>query len=157
MNSIDSRRLPALWAGIALVMWLVAGPAWAAADAAWTLDRTSIGLQAVDRPVIVIFAAPARQQQAVPGPRSRITRVYASRDYEGQAQVLTQLCWGSTQGPCVPLQGRHINSDAFNGLSANGPMLLVHRVVRWVNDRPPLFVRGTVTVWYADSVTAPAR
>lgn len=94
----------------------------------------------------VVFQ-PGKTDAPIPS-GARITRVYASRDYGGSAQVATDLCWDSGQGPCVSLQGRHLTTRAFEGRSAQAPMLLRHRVLRWGNDSPPLFVRGTVTVWY---------
>ncbi|MGB6007754.1 hypothetical protein [Castellaniella sp.] len=119
-----------------------------AADRAWTRDQVSQGLQAVGRAVVVPFQ-PGKIDAPLPA-GARITRVYAARSYESPAQVVTDLCWGSPQGPCVPLNGSHVNTRAFDGLPAQGPLLLVHRVVNWGPAAgPPLFVRGTVTVWYA--------
>ncbi|WP_322998200.1 flagellar protein FlhE [Castellaniella sp.] len=126
----------------------VASPGLAAsADRAWTRDAVSQGLQAVGRAVTVSFQ-PGKIDAPLPA-GARITRVYASRSYDSPAQVATELCWGSTQGPCVPLQGSHLNTRAFDGRPAQGPLLLVHRVLAWGPASPPLFVRGTVTVWYA--------
>lgn len=155
---ISSFRLtrPLRQAGLCLLAALLAGPTSAAADLAWTLDRTSTGLQALGRPVVVVYAPKSKTSPQLTS-NARITQIYASRDYEGLAQVSTELCWGSPKGLCVPLQGRHINTSAFSGKPANGPLLLVHRVDRWVGDHPPLFVRGTVTVWYADQPHAQAR
>ncbi|WP_298016196.1 flagellar protein FlhE [uncultured Castellaniella sp.] len=131
-----------------LVLGAAAWPALApAADRAWTLDQVSPGLQAVGRAVVVPFQ-PGKMDAPLPA-NARITRVYAARSYDGPARVATDLCWGSAQGPCVPLQGSHVNTRAFDGRSAQGPLLLVHRVENWGPASPPLFVRGTVTVWYA--------
>ncbi len=125
---------------------LAAGAAWAGGGQAWTRDRVSQGLQAQDRAVTVSYE-PGTQDPEVPA-SARITRVYASRDFDSSAQVATRLCWGSEQGPCVPLRGRSVETHAFDGRAAHGPLLLVHRVKEWGNDHPPLFVRGTVTVWF---------
>ena len=130
--------LAAAWSGPAAV---------AAADQAWTRDQVSQGLQAVDRAVTVVFQ-PRKTDAPIPA-GARITRVYASRSYDSPAQIETELCWGSEQGPCVPLQGSHLNTRAFEGRSAQAPLLLRHRVLRWGNGSSPVFVRGTVTVWYA--------
>jgi flagellar protein FlhE len=128
----------------ALLGW--AGATAAAPDRAWTQDRTSQGLQAVGRAVAVIFE-PGRDYAPIPA-GARITRVYASRQYDSRAQVATDLCWGSALGPCVRMQGSHVNTRIFEGRPAQGPLLLVHRVLHWGGDTPPLFIRGTVTVWY---------
>ncbi len=138
-----ARRVPRGAAVAALV--LVAGAA-RAGDRAWTRDRVSQGLQAQGRAVPVLYE-PGPRDSAVPA-SARITRVYASRDYDSTAHVSTRLCWGSERGPCVPLRGRSVETHAFDGRAARGPLLLVHRVEGWGDDHPPLFVRGTVTVWY---------
>lgn len=135
--------LPGLLLAAALLGW--AGVS-AAVDRAWTQDRTSQGLQAVGRAVTVTFE-PGRDYASIPA-GARITRVYASRRYDSRAQVATDLCWGSALGPCVRMQGSHLNTRIFEGRAAQGPMLLVHRVLHWGGDGPPLFIRGTVTVWY---------
>lgn len=134
----------AVMAGAMLI--LAAGAAWAG-DRAWTRDQVSQGLQAQGRAVSVLYE-PGPRDPAVPA-SARIAGVYASRDYNGTARVFTRLCWGSEQGPCVPLEGRSVETRAFDGRAANGPLLLVHRVEGWGNDHPPLFVRGTVTVWFS--------
>ncbi|CAM3806496.1 Flagellar protein FlhE OS=Castellaniella defragrans OX=75697 GN=HNR28_002852 PE=4 SV=1 [Castellaniella denitrificans] len=138
-------RIPrgAAVAGAALI--LAAGAA-RAGDRAWTRDRVSQGLQAQGRAVAVLYE-PGARDPAVPA-SARITRVYASRDYDSAARISTRLCWGSERGPCVPLEGRSVETDAFDGRAARGPLLLVHRVEGWGGDHPPVFVRGTVTVWF---------
>ncbi len=128
-----------------LALSLVTGTA-QAGDKAWTQDRVSQGLQALGRAVPVSYA-PGSQPPAIP-PSARITGVYASRDYDSAAHIFTQVCWGSEQGPCVPLEGRSIQTHAFDGRAARGPLLLVHRVEGWGGGHPPVFVRGTVTVWF---------
>lgn len=130
---------------------MLAGPVAGATDLAWTRDMTSAGLQAAGVPVAVAFK-PQAPGPAMP-PDATIAGVYASRQYDGTAAVETDLCWGSPAGPCVPVAGRSVDTHAFDGRRASGPLWLVHRVMHWGADHPPLFVRGTVTVWYAD----PAR
>ncbi|MGA0585180.1 MAG: flagellar protein FlhE [Castellaniella sp.] len=125
---------------------LAAGAAWADGDLAWTRDRVSQGLQAQGREVAVRYE-PGPRDSAVPA-SARITQVYASRDFDSSAQVASRLCWGSEQGPCVPLRGHSVETHAFDGRAAHGPLLLVHRIEGWGGDHPPLFVRGTVTVWF---------
>ena len=135
-------RLSALGVAVASMGAMAAAQA---ADRAWTRDQVSQGLQALDRAVTVQYVPVPRDAAAVSG---RITQVYASRDYAGTARVATRLCWGSVQGPCVALQGRSIQTHALDGRPAAGPVLLVHQVIGWGADHPPLFVRGTVTVWF---------
>lgn len=130
---------------------MLVGPAVGAASLAWTRDMTSTGLQAAGEPVAVAFR-PGAHGSAVP-PGATIAGIYASRQYDGAAAVATDLCWGRPTGPCVPVAGRGIDTHAFDGRSALGPLWLVHRVVHWGPDHPPLFVRGTVTVWYVGPPT----
>ncbi|TAN30425.1 MAG: hypothetical protein EPN31_03285 [Castellaniella sp.] len=129
---------------------MLAGPAAGAASLAWTRDMTSTGLQTAGEPVAVTFRPQAPGSTVPLG--ATIVGVFASRQYDGPAAVATDLCWGSPTGPCVPVVGRSIETHTFDGRSASGPLWLVHRVVQWGPDHPPLFVRGTVTVWYV-SVT----
>lgn len=131
---------------IAATLILAAGAVCAGGDQAWTLDRVSQGLQAPGRAVAVRYE-PGPRGPEVPA-TARITRVYASRDFDSSAQVATFLCWGTEQGLCVPLRGHSVETHAFDGRAAHGPLLLVHRVDGWGTDHPPLFVRGTVTVWF---------
>lgn len=111
---------------------------------AWTQAGVSGGLHSFDHAATVAYQ-PAR---AVP-PGSVITRVYADRDYAGQANVQTSLCWNGL-GTCVDIVGRSINTKAFNGLDATRPMYLVHRARAWGGGRPPVYVKGNVTVWYGE-------
>ncbi|WP_276808849.1 hypothetical protein [Castellaniella defragrans] len=134
-------------AAAALALLLAAG-AVQAGERAWTRDRVSQGLQAQGRAVAVLYA-PGPRDPAVPD-SARITRVYASRDYDSSARISTRLCWGSEKGPCVPLEGRSIETGLLRGRAARGPLLLVHRVEGWGGGHPPVFVRGTVTVWFDD-------
>ena len=136
---------------LALAVLVFGVEAAGAADQAWTRDQVSQGLQAPGRAVTVLYEPAPRDAAAATG--SRITQVYASRDYAGSARVRTQLCWGSVQGPCVNLQGRSVQTHAFDGRAATGPLLLVHEVEGWGGSHPPVFVRGTVSVWFA----APGR
>lgn len=110
---------------------------------AWTQARVSGGLHRLDQAAAVIHQ-PA--QKTVPA-GAVITQVQAQRDYAGQADVRTSLCWNGTDR-CVDLTGLSVNTRAFNGLDAGRPMYLVHRVAGWRDSRPPLFVKGSVTVWY---------
>lgn len=139
-------RVPRSAVMAAAMLILAAAAAVWAGDRAWTRDQVSQGLQAQGRAVSVLYE-PGPRSPAVPV-SARIAGVYASRDYNGTARVSTLLCWGSEQGPCVPLEGRSVETRAFDGRAASGPLLLVHRVEGWGNDHPPLFVRGTVTVWF---------
>lgn len=120
-----------------------------AGEPAWTQDQVSSALSGSGQPAISSFQVPQDMADSVPA-SARITRVYAARDYSGSALVDTSLCWGSVRGPCVSLPGRHLNSHVFDGLAASGPLLLVHRLRHPQAATGPLYIRGTVTVWYAD-------
>lgn len=109
---------------------------------AWTQAGVSPGLHSLGQAVSVTY----RPASAVP-PGSVISAVYADRDYFGQADVQTSLCWGGQQH-CVDIVGRSLNSRAFQGLDARQPMLLVHRVRAWNGSHRPLYIKGNVTVWY---------
>ena len=109
---------------------------------AWTQAAVSSGLHSLNHAATVLY----RPAAAVP-PGALITAVYADRDYFGQADVQTSLCWNGRER-CVDITGRSINTRVFKGLDARQPMYLVHRARAWHGSHRPLFVRGTVTVWY---------
>lgn len=113
------------------------------AKQAWTRIGISTGLNRPGQSVVVPYVPPRKQIPAA----AVITRVYADRDYAGQADVQTSLCWNGTER-CIDLVGRSITTQAFSGLDAGAPVYLVHRVIAWRGSRPPLFVKGNVTVWY---------
>lgn len=113
------------------------------------MSRASAGLHALRADVLVSYAPTAADPQPEPG--ARVTRVHAARRYAGNARVATRLCWRSSDGPCVELRGTQIDTHAFDGLSPEGPFLLVHRALDWVNTPAPLFIPGSVTVWFSAS------
>lgn len=136
----------------ALTLMTVGGPSWAqAGKQAWTKARVSSGLHSLDHAATVTY----RPATAVPT-GSVITQVYADRDYAGQADVQTSLCWGGTQR-CVDIVGRSVNTRAFNGLDAAQPMFLVHRARAWRGSPKPLYVKGNVTVWFEPVAPAAPR
>src|SRR5690554_1736846 len=91
------------------------------AKQAWTQARTSPGLHRLHHDVVATYQAPARIPKG-----AVISQVYAHRDYVGQADVQTSICWKTTDH-CVDITGRSVNTRSFEGMSAEGPMLLVHR------------------------------
>ncbi|MBB5213995.1 flagellar protein FlhE [Parapusillimonas granuli] len=124
---------------------LGAGMAASAGDFAWTQEKVSPALNHAGREVAVRYA-PAGNRGPGPGPGSVITAVYAARDFQG-AQVQSKLCWNDTQR-CVPLVGGGVRSQDFNGLDAGKPFYLVHTAQGRGPLAQPLFITGSVTVWY---------
>lgn len=124
----------------------------AAADLVWTQAPASTLIPHPGATVVARYTPGA--SDPVVGAGTRITHVYARRDYADRVQLETSLCWGSAQGPCVALLGEQLDTRSFRGLDARGPILLVHR---WKSSAggpalagspQPLIVRGAVTVWY---------
>lgn len=146
MGRVPQTRMQGFRAALSLCLMLTGAAAAGGTSLAWTRDVTSSGLQSAGTSVAVAFG-PARHP-VVPTD-AVITGVYASRQYDGAAVVATDLCWGSPDGPCVPVGGASINTHAFDGRRAAGPLWLVHRVLNWSSGHAPLFVRGTVTVWFS--------
>lgn len=109
---------------------------------AWTKAGTSGELHSLGRDVAVSY----RPSGAMP-PTALITRVLADRQFTGNADVQTSVCWNGVER-CVDITGRSVSTHAFNGLDASRPIFLVHRVRSWRSSRPPIFVKGNVTVWY---------
>ena len=144
MTSARSAVARRIWALLVAAMLLGSGAqAWAQpGKRAWTRADVSSGLHSLDQAATVAY------QSATKLPAGAvITRVYADRAYAGQADVQTSLCWNGTQR-CIDIVGRSINTRAFNGLDASQPMYLGHRARSWRGSRPPLYIKGNVTVWY---------
>lgn len=119
-----------------------------AGDNTWTQDKVSSAINYPNVDVVTAYTPDAFAPRMAPG--SKITHVYAMRSYTGNALVETSLCWNGTSR-CVPLNGNNINTHAFDGLDASKPMYLVHKA-RGDKNRPlpgPVFVKGSVAVWYA--------
>ncbi|MGB3290886.1 MAG: flagellar protein FlhE [Burkholderiaceae bacterium] len=139
-------------------MALVCSHAAWAGDFSWTQDKVSAAISRADSEVVVIYEAPGgsaqRGSRRVDGPPGldgaaghAIKRVYAGRSYHGDAVVRTSLCWNGTQR-CVPLEGGSVNTSAFNGLDASKPIYLVHKVLGKGPLPAPIYVKGTVIVWF---------
>lgn len=142
--------MPVMLAVTTLLAAGVAGAATTAGKQAWTQARVSAGLHSLNQVATVIYqAAPASVPLG-----SVITQVAAQRDWAGRAIVQTSLCWGAS-GQCVDIVGTSINTAVFSGLDASQPMRLVHRVTEWRGSRPPLYVKGNVTVWYGPPEALP--
>lgn len=118
-----------------------------AGELAWTQDRISVGMHPKGGEAVVSYEHTTLDPPVPPG--ALVSRVYASRRYTGGAQVETRLCWRTPTGPCVLFLGPQLNTHQFDGLPAQGPFVLVHRVGLWADAPSPLFVSGTVTVWFA--------
>lgn len=139
---------------IGILLMAFAGSAAYAGDGTWTQDQVSGAINYQNVQVVTRYVQGA-QGTAIP-PGARITHVYASRSYAGNAMIATSLCWNGVSR-CVPVNGSDINTHAFDGLDASQPMYLVH-VAKGDKVRPlpsPVFVKGSVAVWYAAS--APVR
>ncbi|MBV6273684.1 hypothetical protein KVP09_12305 [Alcaligenaceae bacterium CGII-47] len=126
-----------------------------AGEIAWTQSRVSMGIYPQGSEAIVSYERTALDPSVPAG--ALVTRVYASRHYRGGAELETHLCWRSQAGPCVLLRGPQTNTRQFEGLSAQESFILVHRVKTWAGTQPPLFVSGTVTVWFALPSVGPER
>lgn len=109
---------------------------------AWTQSSVSTGLHRLDHPVIATHHA----TNALP-PGAIITRLTASREHTGNADIRSAVCWNGLER-CVDITGGFLSTNAFNGLDAGKPVYLVHRVRAWRGSHRPVYVKGTVTVWY---------
>jgi hypothetical protein len=113
----------------------------AAGDLSWTTDGVSPAINYAGRQVVATYSPRAN-------PGSRVTAVHASRSYQGAAIVHTALCFGSTN-TCVPMPAGQLMTHAFDGMDAAGPVYLVHEVVGKGPLPAPMFVKGSVAVWFS--------
>lgn len=118
-----------------------------AGDIAWTQEKISPAINYAGREVTVRYAPIASRPGGSPKPGGAITAVYATRDFQGAAAVHSKLCWNGMQR-CVPFAGAGVRSKDFNGLDPRQPFYLIHTVQGKGPLPQPLFVKGSVTVWY---------
>jgi hypothetical protein len=143
---------------LAAIVFACLPTAWAG-DFSWTRDKVSSAINYADSDVVVVYEPPSRAANrgsrgaaVMPPGLDRaaefgIKRVYAKRSYLGDARVHTSVCWNGTQR-CVPLTGASLNTSAFNGLDPSKPFYLVHKAVGRGPLSSPLYVKGTVIVWF---------
>ena len=117
-------------------------PSATAGKQAWTQAQVSPGVHNLDRPATVAY----RPSGPLP-PGAVITQVLADRNFVGNADIQTSVCWNGLE-TCVDIMGRSLSTQAFNGLDASRPVYLVHRARSWRGSVPPVFIKGNVTVWY---------
>src|SRR3546814_3567390 len=137
------RRIGVIIVQVAIFLLLPASAY--AGDPAWHDTKVSRGISALNSDETVAYT-PAHHGTVVP-PGSVITHVHANRSYDGNAMLQTYLCWNGTV-KCVRMTGGNLNSHAFDGLDAGKTIYLVHRVIGWGTEFPPIFVPGGVTVWF---------
>jgi len=137
---------------LALPALLAFAPASRAGSASWSATRVSPAISRGNADVAVeYFPADA---SARPAGSAVISRVHASVSYSSSRIVQTRLCWNGT-ARCVPLKGSSINTNAFNGLSADKTMYLIH-VAQGGGPLPaPVFVQGSVIVWFTPAPHSP--
>ncbi len=132
--------------GITCAMcWLLMGPLAYAGELSWSTSKVSSAINYQGVAVATAYAVPGSHRAMPPG--ARITQVHAARAYSGDARVNTLLCWNGTER-CVTLMGNQVNTHEFNGLAADKPFTLVHQVPGKGPMPLPLYIRGSVAVWY---------
>lgn len=132
-------RLCALLACAVATAYAAGGEA-QAGSLSWTDERTSPAINYAEQDTVVQYGEPGRLQ-------GRITRVHASRTGSRDTSIASHLCW-NTLDHCVPLIGSAVSTNAFNGRDASRAFYLVHRVKGKGALSAPLFVKGSVIVWY---------
>lgn len=144
MMQSSMRRAMVLAGCLAPLLYCVAVHA---GDRAWTQERAS---PAINYKNVAVAARYVPDASGALSSQSRITRIQASRSFESTARIQTLLCWNSTTR-CVRLNGNNVSTHQFDGLDANQPLYLVHTAL---GDKAgplpsPVFVKGSVVVWYA--------
>lgn len=138
------RRIPIFYLhALSAITLALTCPGAQAGEQSWTAAKTSTGISRSGHDVVVSYT-PATSS---PPSGAKITRVHASRSYNGAAQVQTKLCWNGVVR-CVPITGHSLTTNAFGGLDAGKPIYLVHRVPGDTSLTPPLFVKGEVVIWF---------
>lgn len=125
---------------------LGACPPAAAGEQSWSKDAVSPAINYAQTDVGVAYMAADGYQAGPSG--GAISRVHAQIDYAAGSAIDARLCWnGTVRCVTIPAHGS-ITTGAFNGLDPSRPIYLVYRA-RGKGPLPtPVFVKGTVVVWY---------
>jgi flagellar protein FlhE len=118
-----------------------------AGSTAWTSERVSGAINYAERDRVVLYAPLADRPGGQPPRGAVVEGVQATRDFHTGPMVQTKLCWNGVQR-CIAMTSRSLQTHAFDGLDARGPFYLVHRVSGKRPLAQPLFIKGSVTVWY---------
>lgn len=137
--------------GVALVGALVPGlrPA-AASGFVWSQEKISAPIGQMGLAVSSYFSPPSAGSVRGVAPElgSQITRVQVQVGHQARVPVETKLCWNDLS-LCIPVTTGGTVTNAFNGRDARGPLVLVHAVPGKGPLRQPVFVRGSVSVWFS--------
>lgn len=130
---------------LALMLAVFSSAAAAGAGLVWTLEANSPGLNQKGLSTTQVFRSPS----PVPA-GAAILSVRAQRQASRPGHLVTTLCTApGGGGRCVVVQGSHVSTKVFNGMPAGQPFYLMHTVMGEGPLVPPMFVRASVTVWYA--------
>lgn len=113
----------------------------------WTQQKNSPVLYQSGTHAVTVLSPPpsSRAQQPVLG--SQVVKVHVRRHVKGAAVVQSQVCW-KTQVRCVPLVADTLETTAFNGAEAAGPVVVTHRVLGKGNLPGPVVIETGVIVWF---------
>lgn len=154
-------RRPAFYSGLGALMFFACIAGAKAGNLSWTGEAPSPAINYAGRDVVVRYAATDDSKaegggkafngasSASGSPAPRITSVHARRSHPSDAQVQTVLCWNGTHR-CVALVGAAMTTQEFNGLDASKPLYMLHRVKGQGPLASPLFVKGSVIVWFQE-------
>jgi len=119
-----------------------AGPAHAG-KYGWLGAKASSGITwaNVDKKVVYTPATSDRVD-----PRGKIDRVSVNGNWTGNEIVSTKLCWNGVTH-CAEIFGTSGDTGYFEGLAADKPLYLVHRVLG-SGSVSPAYVYGVVSVSY---------
>lgn len=130
---------------LALAFMVFSHVAAAGAGLVWTFEGNSPGLNQKGLSTTQVFRSPS----PVPA-GATILSVRAQRQASRPGYLVTTLCTApGGGGRCVVVQGSHVSTKVFNGMPAGQPFYLMHTVMGEGPLMPPMFVRASVTVWYA--------
>jgi len=137
VNAWNQRRL----AAAAACTLALGAPLAHAGDFSWNKDGVSPAINYAGRHVVATYSPTST-------PGAPVTAVHATRSYQGTSIVKTVLCFG-TVDKCVPMPGGQLMTHAFDGMDAAGPVYMVHQVMGKGALPTPVYVKGSVAVWFS--------
>ena len=111
----------------------------------WAFEQVSPAIHRLDQPVTQSFNASELPRPPAPG--ATLTRLYVQVRPSAGAQIDSELCTQNFSR-CEPIRGGQLYTAAFQGLSAQAPLYVVHRVRHWNGTYSPIYIKVQLNMWW---------
>lgn len=115
------------------------------AAGSWAFDVVSPAIYRAEQPIRQVF----RLSDLSSPPQSTDTLQAVSVQIAPStgAWVQSRLCtWDESH--CVNIQNYRLYTQAFQGMPAQTPLVVIHEIKNWQGSFPPLFIKVQLAVWW---------